>query len=549
MCLIYDFVVYKDHQHSVITLKLPGDVRSESLSSCADLSTARERGKKLFAEMQFQEALFEYWQSLRSHSSEVAILLSNRAQAAIKQERWAHALRDSASALLLWPGKKHWERYAMAATGLGFMSIAIRARGVQSPSSSMQQPTLDDVRSVLQAGFGIASVAPLIEFSGNLKEQGNTAYRGGRFAEAEVLYSTAIDRHDDTEDIAVILSNVSLCSLRVGLLHDSVAAAAASLTLRVTQKAKHHLATALAYLGEFDLSEEMSKENAQMSEHCKAVVQAKRYVAQGYPKELVAEALIGGWRGWDKSIVGEWVSDSLEIFKSPEKGLGVRTKCQILGGATLIVQRPRAFAAVNAEKDKEILTSLNNTARRVDDASILKLAAQISSTASKDMLLARTVSCLDDGLGKDRQVVGFNMLLDQLQPVVLPFLLQQPEFFPEKERLEISHASVQGVVSVNCHGSNSESTFDSRLGSSGTSLYPAISMINHSSSPNCALIPITPSGARNNRISGSSGASGQEDVPVALIVSADRDLRKGTELTLCYIDDADAVKRSWNISE
>ena len=545
MCLIYDFLQYKDHQHSVITLKLPGDVRSESLSACADLSTARERGKKLFGEMQFQAALFEYWQSLRSHSSEVAILLSNRAQSAIKQERWEHALRDSASALLLCPGKKHWERYAMAASGLGFMSIAIRARGVQSPSSSMQQPTLDDVRSVLQAGFGIASVAPLIEFSGDLKEQGNTAYRCGRFAEAEVLYTTAIDRHDDAEDIAVILSNVSLCSLRAGLLHDSVAAAAASLTLRVTQKAKHHLATALAYLGEFDLSEEIFKDNAQMSEHCKAVVQAKQHVAQGYPKELVAEALIGGWRGWEKSIVGEWVSDSLEIFKSPEKGLGVRTKCQILGGTTLIVQRPRAFAAANAEKDKEILTSLNTTARLVDDASKVKLASQISSAASKDMLLARTVSCLDDGLGKDRQVVGFNMLLDQLQPVVLPFLLQQPEFFPEKERLEISHASVQGVVSVNCHGSNSERTFKSRLNSSGTSLYPAISLINHSSSPNCALIPITPS----DRVSGSSGASGQEDVPVALIVGANRDLRQGTELTLCYINDADAVKRKWNISE
>ena len=294
-------------------------------------------------------------------------------------------------------------------------------------------------------------------------------------------------------------------------------------------------------LGEFDLSEKILKENAEMSEHCKAVVQAKQHVAQGYPKELVAEALIGGWRGWDKNIVGEWVSDSLEIFKSPEKGLGVRTKCQVLGGATLIVQRPRASADANAEKDKDILTSLNTTARLVDNASKVKLAAQISSAASKDMLLARTVSCLDDGLGKDRQVVGFNILLDQLQPVVLPFLLQQPEFFPEKERLEISHASVQGVVSVNCHGSNSKSTFES----SGTSLYPAISLINHSSSPNCALIPITPSGAKNNRASGAS----QEDVPVALMVGANRDLPQGTELTLCYIDDADAVKRKWNISE
>ena len=109
----------------------------------------------------------------------------------------------------------------------------------------------------------------------------------------------------------------------------------------------------MAYLGELDLSEEMSEENAQMSEHCRAVVQAKQYVAQGYPKELVAEALIGGWRSWERSIVSEWVSDSLEIFKSPEKGLGVRTKCQILGSATLIVQRPRAFAAANAEKARK----------------------------------------------------------------------------------------------------------------------------------------------------------------------------------------------------
>ena len=67
-----------------------------------------------------QAAADEYWQGLRSNAGEVAVLLSNRAQAQMKQQKWVDAMRDAAAALLLSPeDAKAWNRYSSALSGFG----------------------------------------------------------------------------------------------------------------------------------------------------------------------------------------------------------------------------------------------------------------------------------------------------------------------------------------------------------------------------------------------------------------------------------------------
>ena len=163
--------------------------------------------------------------------------------------------------------------------------------------------------------------------------------------------------------------------------------------------------------------------------------------------------------------------------------------------------------------------------------------------ASKDQLLAKVLSNLEDGTGVERPVPSFHSFLDSLQASVLPLLLQQAEFFSATERLELSYARIHGVVNVNVHGDSKESMRNWQAGKSqansranrlfggSTALYPAVSMINHSNEPNCVLLPFF-----------------NEDEPKGMAVSARRHISRGEELTLAYLDDPEAVKAKWGIS-
>lgn len=86
----------------------------------AGLSKTKEEGNALFAENHFHAASGAYWSGLKAGSGDVVVLLSNRAQALLKQERWTPALQDAAAAVLLDPAhKKSWLRYEAALRGLG----------------------------------------------------------------------------------------------------------------------------------------------------------------------------------------------------------------------------------------------------------------------------------------------------------------------------------------------------------------------------------------------------------------------------------------------
>lgn len=97
-----------------IRVDSPHDIRKHdaSTSGTQDLHACRQSGNDLYKMGQFEAALSEYWRGLRT-CDELAVLLSNRAQAQLRQgDAWGAALRDSAASLLLCPkGAKHQARY------------------------------------------------------------------------------------------------------------------------------------------------------------------------------------------------------------------------------------------------------------------------------------------------------------------------------------------------------------------------------------------------------------------------------------------------------
>lgn len=71
---------------------------------------------------------------------------------------------------------------------------------------------------------------------------------------------------------------------------------------------------------------------------------------------------------------------------------------------------------------------------------------------------------------------------------------------------------------------------------SSTTLYPAISLINHAAQPNCTQVGRNPPGSNMGRKLG---------YPRLLAVGALHSLRKGQEITIQYMPDEAAVQKKW----
>mmetsp|Transcript_16946 Transcript_16946/g.59232 ORF Transcript_16946/g.59232 Transcript_16946/m.59232 type:complete len:854 (+) Transcript_16946:85-2646(+) len=546
----------------------PADVRIEGSPGQAELGAVRQEGKTLVAAAQFHAAAMTYWGGLRGGATEVATLLSNRAQAQLKQKLWAGALRDAAAAVVICTDNvKAWQRYTCALEGSGHDSLVSRVQHTRGDidgdrKSTMCGSVLSSVRLVLGAALrtdhtqqGSAEVpAETAGSAAELKECGNQAYRGGRWTEAADLYSAAIAACPLAAEAALVLSNVALCSLQTGALHDVVAAASASLRLRITPKPLHHCAKALALLGEHALAEEILNMVPQLLATDAAAIKQCEKLRSDIARAGVAAAAgsnIGAWRSVVKGgIFTEWFSeDAIAVALFGSKGRGLRASRDVCPGEVLMVQRPRGSCMSDIEDG--FLTSTNNTSRLLDDASKVKLKAQLTSAVCTDALLAASVAALSDGSDEVRPVVPIATLMNRLSERVLPLLLQHPQFLSEEERIELSHERVSRVVDINCHGESRASIqalesedFDemkcqlkqsdksSKLLGGSTDLYPAISLMNHARVPTCVLFPFAKDGS-----------------VLAMAVVAGRMMPSGTELTVSYLDDPDAVKKKWGITD
>jgi len=531
----------------------PADLRVEldrQLEVQRDLASAKEEGNKLFGKRQFHAAAAEYRRALRECAQDVAVLLSNRAQALLKEERWAPALQDAAAAALLNPGSgKSWQRYEAAAAGLGFPEVAKRSHVVRGGGvDAAPVPSLTMARAAMRFLLLDLLKFPTAVGGGDgqpqdLKDRGNRAYGGGRYSEAQRLYSMALSALGVAEDAAIVLSNLAQSSLQIGALHDAVAAAAASLRLRSSGKAVHRLARAVALLGECELADELlglalsGPEEQIRSGSTSALALSREEVQKAMaPRSRDArEFYMVACSGALGTIILDWcASDALEVVDMGTKGRGIRATRSIGQHELLMVQRPRSGCSENV---MDVVTSLNSDTRLYDDGSKARLKAHLTSAVCTDMLLASTVDSLYDGRDSKLATVPLEAMNDVMSARVLPLLGQHPDFFPASERLELTSAQVSGVVDINCHGSgNAEnsSMLQQLLGQEGsqvtraTCLFPAISLLNHAKTPTCVLLPLIRGGQQ-----------------VALMVASARSVPAGEELTVSYLDDEDAVESKW----
>lgn len=448
------------------------------------------------------------WRAVRAVGGDVAALLSHRAKALLQLGRCAAALRDAAAAILLDPTRgESWQSYAAAAEGLGSEDVAARARDVRGdeyrsparfPVIASTRARLREALSDLVASASAASTAA--EQPQEFMERGHDAYRLERYGAAARLFSRALGASASADQAALILSDLAGSALRMGVLHDAIAAAAASFCLRPLPKALHHLGQALASLGELKLADEFL-----------ASVLASPDIRLHADLAKILSGLLSDVRNVSThgrpipSLVREWVSNAVEVVDMGPKGRGVVAMRDILPNQTLMLQRPRLTITDHVEGASMKSSDFREfVLRRVQS----------------DALLASVVAQLYDGSGATPPVTQLKTMLDLLSERVLPLLSQRPAFFPFAEQVRVSAGQVLGVAAFN--GFHGVSSFDELL------LFPAISLLNHDQSPNCG-----------HRLFHGKGW------PLLMGVKAKTHISVGTELTIKYGHDEAEVAREW----
>eukprot|EP00927_Polykrikos_kofoidii_P065183 TRINITY_DN60971_c0_g1_i1.p1 TRINITY_DN60971_c0_g1~~TRINITY_DN60971_c0_g1_i1.p1 ORF type:complete len:531 (+),score=64.86 TRINITY_DN60971_c0_g1_i1:242-1834(+) len=522
-------------EEEVVPSDTPVARPADTVTAGMELAAAKARGNSHVAAGRFQAASQEYWRGLRAYvggGSDAATLLSNRAQAQLKLEAWAGALRDAAAAVLISPENgKAWDRYGLALSGLEQEQLAARTRCVRGCADAISIPALHDVRTVLQVAFeSNAAVARSEATAPELKDLGNQAYKDGEYASAVSLYTAAIVALPLAAEVAAVLSNLALCGLRTGAYHDAVATAGASLRLRRGGKPLHRCASAFALLGEFDLALGLlSRVESLLGEECAAdhvescrklcadVVFARTWAKDAWPMISLRSAS-------QANILCDWFARDAIVTSSGSRGRGIQTIRDVRPGEVLVVQRPRGLRTGNAR------------------TGFAQLKSGLAVAVGDDALLASTLDALGDSNGE----VSLEQLLDQLSTRVLPLLLQRPEFVPAAERIKLDQKRVSAIINVNSHGWSLEGSAllesgdigavllkgipDTALDEDTVELYPAISLINHANEPNCLLLPL----AREEQIR-------------AMVVIARFALPAATELTISYSSDPVELKRKWGI--
>jgi len=327
----------------------PADLLAEGGSLVKDLAAVKEEGNRLFAGGNFHAAADAYWRGVRDGGGDVAVLLSNRAQASIKQQRWAAAVQDAAAAILLDPMQsKAWSRYVAALHGLGFDEAAARARAVRGRGQADEEAHgVGSARELLWAVLPELWALPVTQGGDgvpeDLKDQGNRAYREGRYDDAEVLYTLALSASPAAGAVAVLLSNLAQCTTNTGALHDAVAVSAASMRLRPTGKAVHRLAKAIALLGECELAETLL--GSALEETGEGFVGAARRALETLRDDIRKARFMDGGRinvRHPPDLVMDWYARAaLEVADMGDKGRGIRATRDIPAFEMVIVQRPR----------------------------------------------------------------------------------------------------------------------------------------------------------------------------------------------------------------
>lgn len=480
-------------------------------NKCNDM---KQQGNTFVAQKKYYAAVDSYLSGMRCDEL-VPALLSNRSQAFIYLERYGEAFCDAAAALIvldprsnLW--KKTWVRYDMCLAKLqkdhANFHILFRylLECLQSSLSESPNKSVDAAKGE------------------KYKQAGNQAFKNQDYEEASRLYSLALLSAGET--VRAILSNFSLCGLETMALGDTIAASIASLRIGVEEKPIYRLSRALAFLGEHEMALRAislgdGKSLTVLTEEIKRAQSLRRAFAEtdrapiDYMSILLHDTppLLGNLTG------------PLETFLSEGKGRGLRSTRALDKGEIICCEMSPISTSCEMQDVKKESMVMTIDKNQVSDASQSKLYSSVALRLQHDVVLNRIMNKLSDGKS-EKPLVPLNDLMLNLEmfPLLLPSRI---EFLPKESISKLSYVTMKNVLSTNIHGESVALIRKSQL-------YPAISMMNHASNPNCTFVP-----AKANK---------KHAHQVAIVVT-NRSVAKGEELTMKYHSD-EVVTRKWGIS-
>jgi len=477
------------------------------------LLEAKNAGNQLVKTQKYLSAIEAYIGGIRA-AEVVPTILSNRSQAYAKLGDWGKSLADAAASLTIRPAnKKTWDRYHIARKKLleggehnGNESIWIINRLL--PFEVDAQASDADIKGRDLLG---------------LKSDGNTAFQAAKYAEAAKLYTSALVSFGETE--RALLSNWALCCLHSQAHLDAVAVAAASLRICPESKAVVRLALAIFSLGQAEMCVNILEQSD------KALFEGSPATKQRDELLNDAKATMKLFQSENKHVssreLGEhkylprWIGN-IETFDAGSKGRGVRAAKDLEAGELVLLEHPLASASRESpKKAKESLFTINKM--RFEDASHSFLCQAIVLRSQRETVLSNIVDCLFDGTNT-RPLTCLDDLMPNLS-LSPPFLPTHQDYHPGAKKVEFNSDRIGAIVSTNSHGNRFDlgSNFDVTKGSDA-SLYPGVSMFNHSASPNCVL------------------GGGSSDCAKVIIKA---NVKAGEELTICYHPDEDVVRRNW----
>lgn len=473
-----------------------------------DVIYAKKQGNDFVAKKRYNAAIDSYLSGIRHSTDMVPTILSNRCQAFIKLEKWGPAFCDAAASLTIRPeSPKTWARYKLC---------------LEKLESEIGSKEKTKVWNLLAGAIATESpTAKTVDVSGaeGIKAEGNKFFQKDSYEDAIESYTKALAACG--EIIRAMLSNWAFCALQMHIFGDVIASAAASLRIGNDEKAIYRLAKALSLVGEYSLSirvlsQALSSKN--IDNLHKDVQRAQTFT--GMMIEGIAEdpfVLQSMLVSTPKSL-GNW-HGAVETFITPDgKGRGVRATKDLDAGSVVLVEWPLVSAKADSSVDGGFLF-MGTSDNKLHDVSSSKLRPLVMNRLKRDLVLGNVLSCLSDG-SKTDALVPFSGLLVNLEMYRL-MLPTHREYFFNDEFKEIPAARVNKILSTNTHGKSWKGD-----GSSTTELYPALSMMNHASQPNCAFGPCT------------------EEMLV--IVLTCQKVKAGDELFMKYHNE-DVVARHWGI--
>eukprot|EP00977_Amphora_coffeiformis_P003426 scaffold638_cov168-Amphora_coffeaeformis.AAC.8 len=495
------------------------NVRSQSSTAesvqrkCSEI---KQQGNDFFAQEKYYAAMEAYLSGIRCHEL-VPSLLSNRSQALIYLKRYGEAFCDAAAALVildpqskLW--KKTWVRYDVCLAKLQndhesfrilfrYLVECIESSLAESPNKSVDASKGEEY-----------------------KQAGNEAFKKQDYEEANRLYSLALSSAGET--VRAMLSNLSLCGLETMALGETIAASVASLRIGVAEKSIYRLSTALAFLGEHELALRAASlgdgENlAALTEEIKQAQQFRNVFVE--PSRASTEAIATLLHD-TPPLLGNLIGP-VETFLSEGKGRGLRSTRALDKGEIICCEMSPISTSCGIKDLKNESMVMTMGKNEINDASQSKLYSSVALRLQHDGVLNRIMNRLSDGKS-EKPLVPLNDLMLNLEmfPLLLPGRI---EFLPKESIPKLSVETMQNVLSTNTHGKNDGGSLTRT-----SELFPAISMINHASSPNCSFVP-----TKTNK---------KHAHQVVIIVTM-RSIAEGEELTMKYHTD-EVVARKWGIS-